>query len=402
MLRTDSRNIGSTAMSQPRSSVAGHADDFARDTLLGTYNRADLTIDSGEGLSLRSEDGRRLLDFSSGVAVVNLGHRHPRVLEAAHAQLDKIWHASNHFWNRPMLDLAFQLSERFGGAKAFFCNSGAEANEAAIKFARKATGRSGIVALQSSFHGRTCGALSITGQPAKRDMFFPLLPDVTFVEANDAEALRRAMGPDIGLLIMEAVQGEGGVRPLEPNFARIARDLCTEHGAVLALDEIQTGIGRTGTFFGFEALGIRPDLVTLAKGLSNGLPIGCLLVANSAPRGFEVGDHATTFGGNPVACAAGVAVLAALTPDVLNNCVRQGRRLMEELAKSRGVLEVRGRGLLIGCEVERPAADLVRECREAGLVATAAGPTVLRLTPPLVINDAEVEEGLRILSRILN
>jgi len=360
-----------------------------------------MTVASAEGCWLTMADGKKYLDFGAGVAVLNLGHCHPHVKKAAAEQLDRVWHASNHFWNQPMIDLATKLGQKFPRSQFFFCNSGTEANEALIKYARKATGRSGIVALEQSFHGRTCGALSITGQPAKRDIYAPLLPNVKFVPINDIEALRAAVDDTVGLVIMEPVQGEGGVWPVDVEFAKAAREITRKNGSLLAIDEIQCGVGRTGTFFGFERLGVRPDLVSMAKGLGNGMPIGALLVADEAAGGFGPGDHASTFGGNPVACAAASAVLDALTDDVLANCDRQGKKLRAAVSSFKGVKSVRGEGLLIGIELESPAATAVAACRERGLVTTAAGANVVRLSPPLIVNDSEVASALEILESAL-
>ena len=280
-----------------------------RSPVMHTYARTDVTFVDGEGSWLTAADGTRYLDFAAGIAVVALGHAHPAPLAAAQAQLERLWHVSNLYWTEPMATLAELLSERFGGGQAFFCNSGAEAIESAIKYARKATGKPGIVALEDSFHGRTLGALSATGQPAKRAAFEPLVPGVTFARLNDTASLEAAVGPDTGLILIEPVQGEGGVNPATPGFLAAAAELAAEHGALLCFDEVQTGVGRTGTFFAFEQLGVRPHLVTLAKGLANGLPIGALLAADDAPTGLEPGDHASTFGGNPVVCAAACAVV---------------------------------------------------------------------------------------------
>jgi acetylornithine/N-succinyldiaminopimelate aminotransferase len=281
--------------------------------LLPTYPLPRVTLVEGDGVWLTDDEGRRYLDFAAGIAVVALGHRHPSVLAAAHGQLDRLWHVSNLYGTEPADALARMLSERFGGAQAFFCNSGSEANEGALKYARKATGRHGVIALEHSFHGRTTGSLAVTGQPAKRAGFEPLLPEVRFVPPNDVGALRAAISDDIGLVLLEPVLGEGGVIPLTRDFVAAARDL----DALLAFDEVQTGVGRTGTFFAFEQLGVRPDLVTLAKGLANGLPIGCLLVADAATGAFAPGDHGSTFGGNLVACAAALAVCAAIDDALL-------------------------------------------------------------------------------------
>ncbi len=370
--------------------------------LLPAYARAGVTFERGEGVWLVADDGRRYLDFVAGIAVVGLGHRHPAVSAAAHAQLDRLWHVSNLFWTRPMAELAERLSARFGGAEAFFCNSGAEAIEAALKYARKATGRAGIVALEGSFHGRTLGALSVTGQPAKRAAFEPLVPGVSFARLNDADSLRAACADEPpACIILEPVQGEGGVRPATPEFLVAAGALASDKGALLVLDEIQTGIGRTGTFFAFEQLGVRPALVAVAKGLANGLPIGCLLVADEAAGAFVPGDHASTFGGNPVACAAACAVLDALTDELLTGVRVLGTRLAERLAGLPGVLETRGLGLLVGAELDRPAAEVVAACLERGLLVSSAGERVLRLTPPLTVGADEVDQALIILAEAL-
>jgi acetylornithine/N-succinyldiaminopimelate aminotransferase len=369
--------------------------------LLPTYVRQDLTLVSGEGLWVTDANGRRYLDFVGGIAVVGLGHLHAAPLEAAHAQLDRLWHASNLYWTQPMTELAERLSSRFGGAEAFFCNSGAEAVEAALKYARKATGQPGVVALQGSFHGRTFGALAATGQPAKRAAFEPLTPGITFAEPNDVVSLTTAVDGATGCILLEPVQGEGGIRPLEPAFVAAARDLADANGALLVLDEVQTGMGRTGTFFCFEQLGVRPDAVTLAKGLANGLPIGCLLVADEAAGAFEPGDHGSTFGGNPVASAAAVAVCDALDEALLASVQLTGSLLGAGLERLPGVVEVRGLGLLIGAELDRPAAEVVDVCRDRGLLVGSAGESVLRLTPPLTIGAHDVDSALAVLAEVL-
>ncbi len=366
--------------------------------VLPVYARADVTFVAGEGCRLTAADGRTYLDFAAGVAVVGLGHCHPGPLAAARAQLERLWHVSNLYWTEPMAELAERLSARFGGAQAFFCNSGAEANEAAIKYARKATGRPGIVALEGSFHGRTVGALSATGQPGKKEAFEPLVPGVTFARLNDEESLVAAARPGTGMILLETVQGEGGVHPATPEFLRAARLLADELGALLVLDEVQTGVGRTGSFFCFEQAGVRPDLVTLAKGLANGLPIGALLVADGSREGFAPGDHASTFGGNPVCCAAACAVVDLVDDQLLDSVRARGRELREGLSRFG---PVRGAGLLLGVDVDRPAAEVVSACLAAGLLTTAAGPRTLRLTPPLVASSAEVEEALAVLARVL-
>lgn len=369
----------------------------ATQSVLPTYARAPVTLVEGEGCRVRDADGNSYLDLVAGIAVVSLGHRHPAVLAAAQAQLDRLWHVSNLYWTEPMAELAAKLSDRFGGAQAFFCNSGAEANEAALKYARKATGRAGVIALEQSFHGRTTGALAATGQPAKRAAFEPLLPGVRFVAPNDVDGLLAAFDDSVGLVLLEPVLGEGGIVPLTDEFLAAARGL---DGALLCFDEVQCGLGRTGSFFAFEQAGVRPDLVTLAKALANGLPIGALLVADDAPRGLEAGDHASTFGGNPVVAAAASAVLDAIDEELLANVRARGAQLAAGLAALPGVDEVRGRGLLLGAELDRPAAEVVDAARAEGLLVLSAGERVLRLTPPLVLAEAEAEEALDILRRI--
>jgi acetylornithine/N-succinyldiaminopimelate aminotransferase len=368
---------------------------LAAATVLPTYARQDVTFVRGEGAWLEDADGRRYLDFVAGIAVVGLGHRHPAPLAAAEAQLHDLWHVSNLYWTEPMQALAERLSARFGGAQAFFCNSGAEAIEAGLKYARKATGKPGIVALENSFHGRTFGALAVTGQPAKREVFEPLVPGVSFAQLNDIDSLTAVVSEDTGCILLEPIQGEGGIHAATPEFLGEARRLADEAGALLLLDEVQTGVGRTGSFFAFEELGVRPDAVTLAKGLANGLPIGCLLVADAAGGAFEPGDHASTFGGNPVACAAATAVCDTIDDELLER-VRDHEALVRRVFPG-----VRGRGLLLGLDVDRPASEVVSACFERGLVVCTAGERTLRLTPPLTIATDELEHGLDILEEVL-
>jgi acetylornithine/N-succinyldiaminopimelate aminotransferase len=366
--------------------------------LLPTYPEVKVTFVEGDGVRLKDADGKTYLDFAGGIAVVGLGHRHPAPLAAAHAQLDKLWHVSNLFATEPARVLANLLSERFGGAQCFFCNSGAEANEAAIKYARKATGKTGVIALEQSFHGRTLGSLGVTGQPSKRAAFEPLAAGVTWVAPNDVAALQAAFTDEIGLILLEPVLGEGGVIPLTEEFVAAAREL----DALLCLDEVQTGVGRTGSFFAFEQLGVEPDLVTLAKALGNGLPIGALLVADAAAGGFTPGDHGSTFGGNPVSCAAAVAVCETIDDDLLAAVRANGETLRAGLADLPHVVDARGRGLLVGAELDVPAGPCADAALAAGLVVLTSGPNVLRLAPPLVVEPAQVDQALAILMEVFH
>ena len=365
--------------------------------LMPTYARADLVVVRGEGSRVWDADGRVYLDFGGGIAVVSLGHLHPVPLAAARAQLERLWHASNLYRTQPAERLASLLSDRFGGAQAFFCNSGAESIEAALKYARKATGRFGVVALEGGFHGRTLGALSATGQSAKREPFLPLVPGVRFVEPNDIAGLVAAVDDEVGLILLEPILGEGGVIPLEDEFVEAAAAL----PPLLGFDEVQTGVGRTGSFFAFEQLGVRPDLVTLAKGLANGLPIGALLVGDAAAGSFAPGDHGSTFGGNPVSCAAACAVVGTIDDELLAGVRARSAELMTALQGLSGVVSLRGRGLLIGIEVRTPAADVVAAAAEHGLLVLTAGEHIVRLAPPLTVSADEVDEAIDVLFRIL-
>jgi len=360
--------------------------------LLPTYARFPVTFVDGDGSWLIADDGQRYLDLVAGIAVVGLGHRHPAPTAAAHAQLDRLWHVSNLYSTEPMEHLAERLSSRFGGAHSFFCNSGTEAIEAAIKWARKATEKTELVALEGSFHGRTMGALSITGQPSKRAPFEPLIPGARFATP---ETLADHVGPQTAAIFLEPVQGEGGVRPLSEETLAEARELADEHGAMLVFDEIQTGVGRTGEFFAWQHSGVRPDALTLAKGLANGLPIGALLVRDGAPTGFVPGDHASTFGGNPVACAAACAVIDAIDDELLEH-VRDIGTLLEQ-----SLPEVRGAGLLLAVELHHPAGPVAHAALEKGLLVGTAGDTALRITPPLTISREEAQLGIDLLREVL-
>ena len=370
--------------------------------VLPTYARYDLKITRGEGVWLYDQYGNQYLDFVAGIAVVGLGHCHPDITTAAHAQIDQLWHTSNLYWTEPMAELSKRLNTRIGGGQTFFCNSGAESIEAGLKYARKSTGNTGVIALKNSFHGRTYGALSATGQPAKQKGFGPLVPEVYFAKLNDVESLTKAASNgNIACILIEPIQGEGGINPAEKEFLTAAAELARSHGALLFFDEVQTGVGRTGSYFAFEQLNIKPDIVALAKGLANGLPIGALIVSEKAAGGFQPGDHGTTFGGNLPSCAAACAVDKALTPELLKHVQCIGDHLRKNLESISAVKDVRGMGLLIGCELDQPAGPIITQCLKKGLLLSPAGDNVLRISPPLIIEKDHVNQAVEILKAVI-
>ncbi|MGB6712338.1 MAG: aspartate aminotransferase family protein [Candidatus Cybelea sp.] len=381
-------------------------------TQLNTYARASLTIVAGQGCELIDHQGRRYLDFIGGLAVSALGHAHPVIADAVAAQARRLTHASNLYDHEPAATLARELVARSKMSGAFFCNSGTEANEAAIKLARKwAYRQSGgarhtVLACTGSFHGRTLGSLAATDNAAYREGFEPLPAGFAFVRFNDSDALRRALDDRVAAFIVEPVQGESGVNVAQEDFLAEARRLCNERGALLIFDEVQCGMGRTGSLFAFEQFGVRPDVVTMAKALANGLPIGAVLADERCAAGFAPGDHGSTFGGSPVPCAAALAHLRLRDElDLDAHVLRRSRRLLEALAQLAqrvpDVLETpRGRGLLIGVPVRSPhrATAIVAEARQCGLLIGSAGNNTLRFAPPLIVSSDDVERALSLLA----
>ncbi len=388
--------------------------DSAKKHLYANYKPAPVVFARGSGCDLFDVDGRRYLDLCAGVAVSAVGHAHPVLTKAIAEQAGRMIHASNYFYNEQNILLAEQLLERSGFARAFFCNSGAEANEALLKLARHhffgkgdAT-RSRVVAFHNAFHGRTMGALSITGTPKYREGFGEF-HGVSHVAYGNLDEARAAMGKDVAAIIVETVQGEGGVFPAPAGFLAGLRALADEHGALLFVDEVQTGIGRTGHFLGFQASGVRPDAVSLAKGLGGGVPIGAMLTTEALGGALPPGTHGSTFGGSPLACAAALAVLRILDEEKLVEGARTkgealGKMLAALAAELPKVCETaRGEGLLRGL-VLKPgfvARDVLVKTQEAGLLLTAAGERVLRFTPPLVVTMAQLEEGVGTLRNVL-
>ncbi|MEU5086768.1 acetylornithine transaminase [Streptomyces sp. NPDC021356] len=378
-----------------------------RGALMNNYGTPRLPLVRGEGTKLWDADGKQYLDFVGGIAVNALGHAHPAVVEAVSRQIASLGHVSNLFVAEPPVALAERLLQHFGrDGKVFFCNSGAEANEGAFKIGRL-TGRTHMVATRGGFHGRTMGALALTGQPGKQEPFLPLPGDVTHVPYGDAQALAAAVTEDTALVVIEPIQGENGVVVPPAGYLKAARAITAATGALLVLDEVQTGIGRTGHWFEYQAHdGVLPDVVTLAKGLGGGLPLGATVAFGRAADLLGPGQHGTTFGGNPVACAAGLAVLDTIAGEgLLENVKRQSESLRQgvEALGHPLVDHVRGAGLLLGIVLTGPHAPQVQQAaQEAGLLVNAPAPDVIRLMPPLNLGDDDVDALLRALPGILD
>ncbi|MCY1042745.1 aspartate aminotransferase family protein [Corallococcus sp. bb12-1] len=386
----------------------------AKQHLLQNYKQQPIALVRGLGTRVWDADGKAYLDCIGGIAVCALGHCHPEVVAAAKAQLDLLWHVSNVFYSQPQIDLAAQLTDWAGLPRAFFCNSGAEANEALIKLTRKVMKDRGtperfeLITFDKSFHGRTLATVTATGQPKYHAGFEPLPAGFKHVPYGDLEVVRRAVGPSTAAILVEPIQGEGGVRMSPPGFLQGLRALCDEHGLLLLVDEVQTGMGRTGLPFGFMHDGIQPDAISIAKALGNGLPMGAMLCREELAKSLTPGTHGSTFGGNLVSAAAANAVLRLLRqPELLPDVQAKGehflagaRTLQAALPEGR-IKAVRGRGLLLGVELDREVAPIIAKLRDAGLLVNSAGDTTLRFAPPLIITRQELDEALGILQRVL-
>lgn len=374
-----------------------------REWVVGAYPRQPVNFVRGEGARLWDDEGNEYLDFQTGLAVTSVGHSHPAVVAAIREQAAELVHVGNLFYTEPMVRLAERLASSSLGGKVHYANSGTEAVEAALKMARKAKQGGDIISVHRGFHGRTYGSLSATPQEAKQAPFAPLVPGFRAVEPT-AEAVTAAIGPETAGVILEPVQGESGVYVLDDELLRAARAACDEHSATLIFDEVQCGLGRTGRLWAHQHPGVIPDLMTTAKALGGGLPIGAVICAPHMADTFEPGDHGSTFAGGPVACSAANAVLDVVSdPELLANVRDLGERIIARLQEMPGVGEVRGRGLMIACELtDKSAPDIVREgLLEQRLVLNATGPTTLRLLPPLVIGQAEADEALERLAALL-
>jgi acetylornithine/N-succinyldiaminopimelate aminotransferase len=379
--------------------------DESNHYIMNTYNRYPLVLRKGRGMKVWSSDGKEYLDFVGGVAVNILGHCHPRVVIAIQKQAQRLIHVSNYYYIEPQIKLARLLVEHSFADKVFFCNSGAEAIEAAIKLARKYAKEQGnpksfeIITAVNSFHGRTLAALTATGQEKFQKGFEPLVPGFKHVPFNDIKALGKAVTEKTCAVMLEPIQGEGGVRVPEQDYLKEVRGLCNEHNLLLILDEVQTGMGRTGKLFAYEHFGITPDIMTVAKGLGGGVPIGAMLATNKAASAFQPGNHASTFGGNPLVCAAGAATIETLLEDgfILDQCNRMSKHFMEKLERLKAafpelIKEIRGKGLLLGMELAIEGDPVVKACLEKGMLINCTGGNILRFIPPLIVQRKDIDQ----------
>lgn len=376
-----------------------------KSSVQNNYGTPSIALIKGKGLVVTDADGKQYLDFLGGIATSILGHAHPAIVKAVTKQVSTLSHVSNFYAHPHAIELAEKLAAMTGDkkAKVFFCQSGAEANEAALKLSRR-SGKVRIVAAQGAFHGRTMGALSLTGQPSKREPFLPLIKGVKHVPFGEIEAMRKAVTKKTAMVIIEPIMGEAGVIVPPADYLRELRSLCDAKGALLVIDAVQTGMGRTGDWFGYEYSGITPDVITLAKGLGGGLPLGAMIALGKAADLFQPGDHGSTFGGNPVTTAAGLAAIKFIEAQkILKKVEAQGLYLIQELALIPGVAEVRGAGLLLGIELEsRKAADVALALQNEGVLVNAANPTTIRLAPALIVTDAQIKKFVAIFRKVIS
>ena len=369
------------------------------------YGSPSIALVKGKGIVVTDADGKQYLDFLGGIATNILGHAHPAIVKAVSKQVSVLSHVSNFYVHPNAVELAEKLTSMTGdkSAKVFFCQSGAEANEAALKLSRR-TGKVRIVAAQGAFHGRTMGALSLTGQPSKREPFLPLIKGVKHVPYGNIEAMRKAVSKKTAMVIIEPIMGEAGVIVPPADYLQEVRALCDAKGALLVIDAVQTGMGRTGDWFGYEYSGITPDVITLAKGLGGGLPLGAMIALGKAADLFQPGDHGSTFGGNPVTTAAGLAAIKFIeSQKLLKKVEKQGAYLMQELALIPGVSEVRGAGLLLGIELENlKSSDVAIALQKSGVLVNAANPTTIRLAPALIVTDVQIKKFISIFKKVMS
>ena len=373
-------------------------------SLQNNYGKPAITLVKGKGIVVTDADGKSYLDFLGGIATSILGHAHPAIVKAVTKQVSTLSHVSNFYAHPNAIALAEKLTKMTGdkNAKVFFCQSGAEANEAALKLSRR-TGKVRIVAAQGAFHGRTMGALSLTGQPSKREPFLPLIKGVKHVPYGDIDAMRKAVSKKTAMVIIEPIMGEAGVIVPPSDYLQELRLLCDKNGSLLVIDAVQTGMGRTGDWFGYEYSGIKPDVITLAKGLGGGLPLGAMIALGKAADLFQPGDHGSTFGGNPVTTSAGLAAIEFIeSKKILGKVEKQGAHLIQKLALIPGVKEVRGAGLLLGIELESlKASEISDAMRDAGVLVNAANATTIRIAPALIVTDAQITKFISIFRKVI-
>ncbi|MED1056580.1 acetylornithine transaminase [Bacillus mycoides] len=374
--------------------------------LFQTYGRREIEFLKGNGAKVIDKRGEQYLDFTSGIGVCNLGHCHPTVVKAVEKQIRNIWHISNLFTNSLQEEVASLLTEDTALDHVFFCNSGAEANEAALKLARKHTGKSLVVTCEQSFHGRTFGTMSATGQDKVKEGFGPLLPSFLHIPFNDIRALEEVMNEEVAAVMVEVIQGEGGVILADPSFLKEIEKLCNQYNALFIIDEVQTGIGRTGTLFAYEQMGIVPDIVTIAKALGNGIPVGAMIGRKELGSSFTAGSHGSTFGGNYIAMTAAKEVLQCIKEQSFFKEVQEKgeyvlKKLQGELRHVECVQNIRGKGLMIGIECKHEVANVIEQLEKAGLLVLQAGPNVIRLLPPLIVTNEELEQAIYMIKRVV-
>ncbi|MCT4687179.1 aspartate aminotransferase family protein [Vallitalea sp.] len=379
---------------------------------MSTYAQFPIVIEKGEGVKVYDEDGNEYIDFVAGIAVNSLGYKNERLVTELKEQLDKLTHCSNLYWNEPAIEAAGLLVEYSGLDKVFFCNSGAEAIEGSLKLARKyakknlGTNKNEIITMKNSFHGRTYGAVTATGQLKYQKGLDPLLPGVKYAEFNNIESLKEVIDDNTCAVLMEPIQGEGGIRPANKEYLKQVREICDKNKLVLIFDEVQCGIGRTGEIFAYELYEVKPDIVALAKGLGGGVPIGAVIANEEVAKGFCPGDHASTFGGNPLVCTAAKVVLEEISDnEILDNVKVQGNYLTMKLNELKDkydfITDVRGHGLMLGMEMDIPVKDIIIKCMEKGLLLVGSGERIIRFVPPLIVKKEDIDSAILVLGSVL-
>jgi predicted acetylornithine/succinylornithine family transaminase len=385
---------------------------LANENIMNTYKRFPVVLVKGSGVKVWDVNGKEYLDFASGIAVCNLGHCHPQVIAAIKDQVEKLMHVSNLYYTEPQVQLAKLLVDNSFADKVFFCNSGAEANEAAIKLARKyahenmGPDKFELITMKDSFHGRTMATITATGQEKFQFGFTPLLEGFTYVPFNDLPALEAAISGKTCGIMLEPIQGEGGVNIPDDNYLASVREICDRHGILLIVDEVQVGMGRTGKLFAYEHSGIKPDIMTLAKALGNGFPIGAMLATDKIAKAFVPGNHASTFGGNPLAAAAANATVKIMLQEgILEHCRKMGDYFLLQLKKLQQkhkiIKDVRGTGLMLAAQLDIESGDIVNECLQRGLLVISAGSKTLRFVPPLIITTGDVDQAIGVLDEVM-